>query len=227
MRVTTQMLNESARKAGLPIHDKSLLNYINQGNGGNSLLGAVSGNNTQTGGMTKIQKSGFEKMEKTAGGLYEKAAVFLEKDNTVFDKARESGDNKEVLDDIRDMVESYNDTIEILSREPGAVNRLYLESLKSAAKENASLLKNVGITASQDGKLVIDEEKFKSAGLDDLEKAFGNSATFSTRTAFVAGRIEDNAAANLESVSNRYTPAGTSADNAYMTALLNRFDHKG
>lgn len=227
MRVTTQMLNESARKAGLPIHDKSLLNYINQGNGGNSLLGAVSGNNAQNSGMTKIQKSGFEKMEKTAGGLYEKAAVFLEKENTVFDKARESGDNKEVLNDIRDMVESYNDTIEILSRETGAVNRLYLESLKSAAKENASLLKNIGITASQDGKLVIDEDKFKSAGLDDLEKAFGNSSTFSTRTAFVAGRIEDNAAANLESVSNRYTSTGTSADNAYIAALLNRFDHKG
>jgi len=221
------MLNESARKAGLPIHDKSLLNYINQGNGGNSLLGAVSGNNAQNSGMTKIQKSGFEKMEKTAGGLYEKAAVFLEKENTVFDKARESGDNKEVLNDIRDMVESYNDTIEILSRETGVVNRLYLESLKSAAKENASLLKNIGITASQDGKLVIDEDKFKSAGLDDLEKAFGNSSTFSTRTAFVAGRIEDNAAANLESVSNRYTSTGTSADNAYIAALLNRFDHKG
>lgn len=223
MRVTTQMLNESARKAGLPIHDKSLLNYIDQGNSGNSLLEAVSGNNSQNSGTSKIQKNSFEKMEKLAGGLYQKASLFLAKENTVFDKARETGDHKEVLDDIRDMVEAYNDTVGALSKETGAINRLYLESLKSAATENSSLLKNVGITASKDGKLVIDEEKFKNADLDDLEKAFGKSGTFSSKTAFVAGRIEDNAAANLESISNQYTSAG----NTYTAALLNRFDHKG
>lgn len=223
MRVTTQMLNESARKAGLPIHDKSLLNYINQGNSGNSLLGAVSGNNSQNSGISGIQKSSFEKMEKLAGELYQKAALFLEKEDTVFDKARESGDNKEVLDDIRDMVEAYNNTIDALSKETGAINRLYLEALKSAATENSSLLKNVGITSSKDGKLVIDEEKLKNAGLDDLEKVFGKAGTFSSRTAFAAGRIEDNAAANLDSISSQYTSAG----NTYIASLLNRFDHKG
>ena len=29
MRVTTQMLNETARKAGLPINNSTLLDYIN------------------------------------------------------------------------------------------------------------------------------------------------------------------------------------------------------
>ena len=47
MRVTTQMLNESARKAGLPLHDTSLLNYINKENGGNGLLDAISNKNGQ------------------------------------------------------------------------------------------------------------------------------------------------------------------------------------
>ena len=42
MRITTQMLNESARKAGLPVNNTSLLNYINNKNQGNSLLDALN-----------------------------------------------------------------------------------------------------------------------------------------------------------------------------------------
>ena len=32
MRITTQMLNETARKAGMPVNNSSLLNYVNNKN---------------------------------------------------------------------------------------------------------------------------------------------------------------------------------------------------
>lgn len=225
MRVTTQMLNESARKAGLPIHDKSLLNYINQGSNGNDLLNAISnkGNSKQNIVSSRLQKSNFEKTEKQAEGLAEKAEAFLDKDNNIFDKARESGDNKELLKSVKDMVSAYNDMVQTLGKETGAMSRLYLETLKSAAKENTEAFKKIGISTSKDGKLEIDEEKLAAAGVDDLENAFGSAGKFTSRVSFVAGRVADNAAANLESISNQYTSDG----NAYAAALLNRFDSKG
>lgn len=225
MRVTTQMLNESARKAGLPIHDKSLLNYINQGNKGNDLLNALSnkGNGKQNAVSNRLQKSNFEKMEKQAEGLEEKAAVFLDKENNIFDKAKESGDNKELLKSVKDMVSAYNDMVQTLSKETGAMSRLYLETLKGAAKENTEAFKKIGINISKDGKLEIDDEKLAAAGIDDLETVFGSGGKFTPRVSFVAGRAADNAAANLESISNQYTSDG----NAYTAALLNRFDSKG
>lgn len=225
MRVTTQMLNESARKAGLPIHDKSLLNYINQGNKGNDLLNALSnkGNGKQNAVSNRLQKSNFEKTEKQAEGLEEKAAVFLDKENNIFDKAKESGDSKELLKSVKDMVSAYNDMVQTLSKETGAMSRLYLETLKGAAKENAEAFKKIGINISKDGKLEIDDEKLAAAGIDDLETVFGSEGKFTPRVSFVAGRAADNAAANLESISNQYTSDG----NAYTAALLNRFDSKG
>ena len=42
MRITTQMLNESARKAGLPINNTSLLNFIKNDGTGNTLLDALN-----------------------------------------------------------------------------------------------------------------------------------------------------------------------------------------
>lgn len=223
MRVTTQMLNESARKAGLPIHTTSLLNYIKQDSGNNGLLSALSGNGTQNSVAGIKQKNSYEKMEKLADGLEQKAEVFLAKENTVFDKARETGDNKQVLVNIKEMIEAYNNTLEVLGGETDSLNRLYLDSLKAVATENASLLKEVGITASKDGTLVIDEDKLNGADLDALEEAFGSKGTFSSKTAFIAGRIENNAAANLESISSQYTSSG----NAYTAALMNRYDFKG
>ena len=49
MRITTQMLNESARKAGLPINSNSLLNYVN-GNSDNTLLNALNKSRTTDAG---------------------------------------------------------------------------------------------------------------------------------------------------------------------------------
>lgn len=224
MRVTTQMLNESARKAGLPLHDTSLLNYINKGSGGNSLLDAISGKKDQnTGKVSRMQKYGYEKMEKLAGGLCQSAEALLAKENSLFDKAKESGDTKDVVKGIENMVTAYNDTLQALRKETGAINRLYLESLKSAAKENETALKNAGVTMAEDGSLVIDKEKLSGADPETLEKAFGPSGNFTSKVSYVAGRVEDNAAANLESVSNQYTSGGS----PYTAAILSRYDSKG
>lgn len=51
------MLNESARRAGLPINNTSLLNYINNDGSDNSLLSALSKNSTVDSVKKAIMKS--------------------------------------------------------------------------------------------------------------------------------------------------------------------------
>lgn len=223
MRVTTQMLNDSAMKAGLPLRDKTLFNYLDQGNGKNQLADILASKNSGNTAAAKTGKELYEKMEKAADELLQKAAVFLEKEDSIFEKAKESGDNKEVVEGIKELVAAYNGTLKALEKQSGGLNRFYLETLKETVKENEKAFKEIGISFTEDGKLEIDEDKLKAADLETLEQLFGTAGTFSVKTGFTAGRIADNAAANLESIGSQYTAGG----NAYYAANANRFDLKG
>ena len=64
MRVTTQMLNESARRSGLP--NSSLLDHIG-GNGKNTLLDALDRKNSTA--IDTENKKKYEKLGKTAEKL--------------------------------------------------------------------------------------------------------------------------------------------------------------
>lgn len=91
MRITTQMLNESARKAGLPINNTSLLNYIKNDGTGNTLLDAL--NKKKKTAATTAQKSNYEKIDKEADQLTQSAQALLQNDeNSLFEQAKASGD---------------------------------------------------------------------------------------------------------------------------------------
>lgn len=70
MRITTQMLNETARKTGVPINSGTLLNHLNNSASDNSLLKAL--NKSGSAADTK-QKRDYEKLEKNAGQLQKSA----------------------------------------------------------------------------------------------------------------------------------------------------------
>ena len=104
MRITTQMLNESARKAGLPVNNTSLLNYINNKGQGNSLLDAL--NEKKEIAKNAVQKSNYENLEQQADGLTKLAhALLQEGEKNLFEEAKESGDNQKVYDCIEDFFE--------------------------------------------------------------------------------------------------------------------------
>ena len=72
MRITTQMLNESARKAGLPINHTSLLNYIKSDGTQNALLDALNKSNE-----TSVKTGSYEKIEKEADNQLQAALSVL------------------------------------------------------------------------------------------------------------------------------------------------------
>lgn len=221
MRITNQMLNESARKAGLPVNNTSLLNYINNDSSENTLLSALDKNGS--GAVDTVKKSSYEKTEKEADQLLQKTEIFLDEGKTsIFAKARESGSSQEIYDAAKALVGQYNSVASALRKEPSALNNFYRQMMSEAASENSEGLKNIGITLTKDGTLSIDEEKLKASDLDTLEQVLGPANGFSGKVAFLANRISDNARANVQSLSSQYNSTGT-----FYSALASKYNFLG
>lgn len=220
MRVTTQMLNESARKAGLPIHGASLLNYIN-GSSDNTLLKALNKNKTKT--TDALTKTRYEKLEKAADQLSQAASVFTKTgEDSLFSKARESGDKQDIYNAAEDLIGKYNNTLSALKNTSGILDDYYSQMLKSAAFDNKDALESIGITIAKDGSLCIDKDKLKEADIDTLEKALGSAAGFTKKAAYVAKQVSDNARSNQSSLSSQYSSTG-----ALYSALAGKYDFFG
>lgn len=222
MRITTQMLNESARKAGLPINNTSLLNYIKNDGTGNTLLDAL--NKKKETAATAAQKSDYEKLDKEADQLTQVAEVLLKDgENSLFEQAKTSGDNQKVYDSIEKLFASYNSTLKELRNTSNTMNDFYRQMLLEAPDEVKENLSGVGITFAKDGTASIDMEKVKAADLETLEGLFGKESDFVQKIEFLSTRISDNAEANVESLGNAYNAGG----NLYSAMSSSKYDFWG
>jgi hypothetical protein len=216
------MLNESARKSGLPINHTTLLDYMNKSSSttDNALLDAL--NSTKT--VSSAQKTSYEQMEKSANALENVALVFTsEEDDNIFSQAREAGDTTSVKKQAKEFISSYNEMVKKLSDSDSTINSYYKQMLEEARSGNSDSLSSIGITADKNGYLSLDESKFDAADVDALENALGNVSSFSTKAGFIASRVANNAQTNLESFSSQYSSAGLN----YSSYAANKYDFLG
>ena len=200
MRITTQMLNASMRKAGLPVNNVSLLNYVNSSSQGNSLLNALNKNGI------KLPDKSFEKLKGQAEKLQQAAEKMASEE--AFQEARTSGDLQAVCSNVQEMVKNYNNTIKSMKNTSSPLNQYYRQMLIGAAEDDKDKLKEIGITRNGDGTLKLDEDKLKASDLDKLEEVLGPKGTFSSKVSFLADKIADNARANASSASSQYNALG-------------------
>ena len=76
MRITTQMLNESARQSGLPINRSSLLDYLKKDGTSNPLLETLNINKGTI--LDVAKKNNYEKLDKEADKLTHSAQSLLQ-----------------------------------------------------------------------------------------------------------------------------------------------------
>ncbi|MCM1107393.1 MAG: hypothetical protein NC355_10670 [Blautia sp.] len=218
MRITTQMLNESARKAGLPINNTSLLNYIN-GSHSDTLLNALN----KSGNSDIAARTKYEKLEKAADQLSEAASALMAGgENSIFSKAGESGDSQGICNAAEDFARKYNSTLSALKNVPGSLNDFYSQMLKSAFSDNEKALESIGIRAAKDGTLSVDKDMLKGTDIDALEKVFGSTTDFAQKVAYVSGRVSDNARANQSSLTSQYSSTGS-----LYSSVAGRYDQFG
>ncbi len=222
MRITSQMLNASAQKAGVQINH-TLLDYVKAGKKGNTLQQVLSANKTSTKNAT--QKKNYEKLDEAADSLAEQAAALMsEQEDSLFGKlaAEDTEENRNALyDTVEKLVDSYNGTRKSLLTAQGTLNNYYAKLLKEAAEDDAESLAAIGITL-EGGKMSLDAEKLKSADLDTVKKLLGADSTFMQKTTMLAEHASDNAEAGLDSLSNQY-----SANGVNYSARNSRYDSRG
>ncbi|MBP3620350.1 MAG: hypothetical protein J6J16_01160 [Lachnospiraceae bacterium] len=220
MRITNQMLNESARKAGLDLNRPTLLDYMNK-NSNNTLYSALSKANQSTSDLMK--KSNYEKLEKSSNELVDILNRLSDDgEEGLFSTAKKENDYKEIYNTIEKLINSYNNIIDNSKYITGTLESFYTKMLKEIPSEDSELLNSVGITVTKDDKIEFNSEKLKLVDTETLEKVFGNDSEFITKLAYVTSKIADNAEANVESLSSSYNQTG----NIY-SSVKNKYDFWG
>lgn len=219
MRVTTQMLNESARKAGLPINNTSLLNYIKNEGTGNTLLDALNKSNE-----TSVKKGGYEKIDKEADQLMQAVNNLLQDgENSLFEQAKTSGDYQKVYDGIENLFKRYNGTLKALKSTSNTMNDFYRQMMLEASVETKESLSGVGVSFAKDGTAKVDMEKIKATDFETLEGLFGKDSDFVNKIGFLSAKVSDNAEANIKSLNSAYNASG----NIYAAMGNSKFDFWG
>lgn len=221
IRITTQMLNETSRKAGLPVNSSSLLNYINNDKNSNSLLESLQNSSTKPTDLLQNKKL-YQKLKDAAESL-ENATKTLgsEKSDNIFAKAKESGDNADIVKNVKTLIEQYNEVRKQLERDASSpINAYYNQTLGQLASKNKEELSKVGITVGKDGSMTIDENKLKEASVEDLESLFGSKSEFIQKMQYLASHVSNNVSAQIESLGNQY---GQDA-NSFSSYISNKYD---
>lgn len=138
-------------------------------------------------------------------GEYAEALKTTEKDS-IYDKARESGNTDQIVSNIKSFVKQYNNMLEDLEESGTASDRIFLTQLSGMSNSAERDLELTGVTRMADGTLVVDEEKLEAADVDTLEKVWGGNG-FSSKAAAKAGSVEAAAERNIEAEkSSIYSP---------------------
>jgi len=211
------MLQNSAQKAGIQLNQTSLLDIINNKDSDSSLLSGINNNSASS----ILQKNNYKVLEESAGQLNEYASNFSKTDdNSLFAKAEKSSSNKEVVQNVENLVKAYNATTGKLETSDSTLDKYYLQQMNLLVTDNTDALKKVGIVQSKDGTMSVDTSILESSSVSDLKAAFGSSNVFSSRLSYVGSKVEQNATANLESLSSQYTSSGI---NSYLNST-NKYD---
>lgn len=223
MRMTSQILTRTSLETGIPIAQNGVLDAMNNQNTSVDLLEAME-RNQNTEKLSKLREQ-YRELENAADGLARNTSRLLDdRENSLFGRAEEQKDTKDIVAEIKDMVEAYNETLELLQEADGSLNSFYCKELKNAVKDNADLLKAAGVTQSEDGSLKLDEKVLESADYDTLKKAFGSESDFTKKADYISGRVAENASANVASTSNQYNAKGYAYNSSFEAS---KYDYLG
>lgn len=185
--------NSASRRGG---RAASILNSMNKTN-------SSAGNKFAT--DTKTDKFYFD-MEYHAGQVkeYADALADTEKDS-IYDKAKESGNTEEIQSRIRSFVTQYNKMLDDLEESGTRADNNLRTQINSMSNTFSEQLASTGVIRKPDGTLVIDEKKLAAADVDTLKKVWSGQSSFAGRASDRADSVEATAQKNRQAqVSNNY-----------------------
>lgn len=94
---------------------------------------------------------------------------------------------------VSNFVTQYNDTVDALSKASGTVVKNVGNHMQNMTNIMSKGLSKVGITVGTDGKLTVDEQKFKAADMSKVKALFNGSSSYAGVVSSAAGRVASQA----------------------------------
>lgn len=170
----------------------------------------------------------LKKISESVGDLKESANALIKSGSgSVFEKTSKTDENghttKEYDKDkiygaVSDFIKDYNAVIDSTKDTNASSIASNRNAMLRTTDTNESLLSSIGITAEKDGKLSIDETKFKSSDMATVKSLFHGTGSYAYQTSVRASMIEYNTQTEL-SRANTYTGSGTYSYNYSSGAL--------
>ncbi|MCH5254069.1 MAG: hypothetical protein J1F41_04025 [Lachnospiraceae bacterium] len=185
----------------------------NQTYGRNRMTSRLQSKNTswlpgaQTFNKVSSEQVNYQNMKNNAGSVQSTAAKLTGTgEDSVFAKAKESGDTTEVVNKVKEFVSQYNSMVKNLKSGGSRVDSSYLNQLNAYATMSRSALQATGVTKQADGTLAVNDKTLRGASLEQLEKTWGSDSSFAAKAGYVAVNVQASAVSSINSlVSNSYS----------------------
>lgn len=136
---------------------------------------------------SSIDKTGLTQMKKDAETL--KTSAEKLKDSKLWEKTGGSYDETKITNAVKDFVTQYNDVISQTGKVASTAVSQSSRWLTSLTDTMSSSLNKIGISVGTDNKLSLDEEKFKSADMNQVKALFQGSYSYGDQVAQKASGI--------------------------------------
>ena len=94
---------------------------------------------------------------------------------------------------VSNFITQYNDTVDALSKVSSTAVKSAGNHMRNMTNIMSKGLSKVGITVGTDGKLTVDEQKFKAADMSKVKALFDGSSSYAGVVSSAAGRIASQA----------------------------------
>lgn len=152
---------------------------------------------------TEELKSSADKLIKAGtGSVFQKTTVTDEngKETRTYDKDK-------IYSAVKDFVSNYNKVLDTTDDVRTSSIKSNRNAMMNITKANADLLSSVGITADKDGRLSMDETKFKSSDMSAAKSLFNGTGSYAYQVSAKASMINYNAETEQKKA-NTYTNNG-------------------
>ena len=208
MRITSGMLSSYTNRINALAYSRKSIKTQNANRSRTSSATRVAGNRQPVNNSTAVDK--YIKLGKDAESLRSSTNTLgYAGKNNIFENARNTGSKDAILSQAKQMVSGYNSTMSGIKDDNSSLNRVYIQLMENAAVENSESLASVGITVNKDKTLSIDEDRFKSASVDDIEAALGNGSRFTSRVGSMAENVSKNAISTATNLNSAYSMYGS------------------
>lgn len=116
-------------------------------------------------------------------------------------------DTEKIYGAVKNFVNAYNSVLDSTSDSKTSSITSNTRAMQNTTKANESLLSSVGIGIDSDGKLSINEEKFKASNMSSVKSLFNGTGSYAYQMSAKASMINYNAQTE-QNKANTYTNSG-------------------